>query len=618
MSVIRATWLNTNSGTSNGTTGGRVRVVATAELTSVVRASAPLLKSNRASHSQFPGHQFTGMELDRSSPLQVNVPMSEKTRLGGSVPKPKTLDLSIYLIKNRSLTDTEIIKTDKADDPIEIRVGEDRANLYVKKEVVRSPPDWTRFFTTHPEVPADIFGRPNSIGAVLVYRKSEATFILSFGTGHHLVNDGAVERDFGLRVTLNSVNPDELRSLDKATYTHNPLNSRTQSPKGVDIFDLDVDGESEMLYAITGVSKDASLGVRVTGRDALSIAVPIELNDLPRLLSHISSRYEAPLPAEFDWVDNVSRVRDPDDIQILDMLLDDMLRDPLSTAVWLGEPEIVDWEALVGYQFDFYPRTGSHPTLELTHLKAHLAAKNVPLCCDSLRKQYVHLVDANHKEIRAWTAYRCLYAEILDNGANYVLRNGNWMRVKPSFVDQVNNSLTGIEVRDVGLPEFQHDAEGIYNAFVAASDGNYYSMDANNIRLGGLYDKIEFCDLIKNGRTLIHVKVYRSSSTLSHLFSQGHVAAETFAKDEQFRTRLNAQLPPESRLADPLARPDTSQYSIIYAIATTKQLPHELPFFSKVTLKNAARTLRALHYDIALSRISISEDWIKTTKHRAH
>ncbi|WP_410551731.1 TIGR04141 family sporadically distributed protein, partial [Arthrobacter sp. SIMBA_036] len=82
-----------------------------------------------------------------------------------------------------------------------------------------------------------------------------------------------------------------------------------------------------------------------------------------------------------------------------------------------------------------------------------------------------------------------------------------------------------------------------------------------------------------------HVKVYKSSSTLSHLFSQGFVAAEAFIKDGWYRERLNPKLPDSIKLADAKARPDPQNYSVVYAIATKKKIPEELPFFSKVTLK---------------------------------
>ncbi|MBF4327632.1 sporadically distributed protein, TIGR04141 family, partial [Vibrio anguillarum] len=50
---------------------------------------------------------------------------------------------------------------------------------------------------------------------------------------------------------------------------------------------------------------------------------------------------------------------------------------------------------------------------------------------------------------------------------------------------------------------------------------------------------------------------------------------------------------------------DPSHYHVVYAIATTKNIPDELPFFSKVTLKNALKTLVALDYQISLAKIDV-------------
>lgn len=59
---------------------------------------------------------------------------------------------------------------DKADPPIDLEIGDGAARLYVKTEVVRQQPPWTRLFTALPEVPDGTFGRPSSVGAVLIYR----------------------------------------------------------------------------------------------------------------------------------------------------------------------------------------------------------------------------------------------------------------------------------------------------------------------------------------------------------------------------------------------------------------------------------------------------------------
>lgn len=520
--------------------------------------------------------------------------------------------LSIYLVKPRLDDIDRVLKLGNAEDPIPLDLGAGRATLYVKKEVYRDPPPWTRLFSVLPEVPPDTFGRPNSLGAVLLYQM-ERTFLLSFGHGFHLIQGEAVERDFGLRVTLNSVQPGRLRSLDKASYDHNPLNHRTQSSRELDIFDLAMDSETEMLYAVTGASQEPLFGEQVTGRDALTLMVPVNAHGLALILRKALEKYEAPLSPQFDWVDNIARVRDPVELEILDLLLQDALDLQSHTNIWLGEPEIVDWETQTGYSFDQRPNKALHPTLDLDQLRKYLIEKGHGMTVDVLKSQDVYINDAEYRASKSWSAYRCLYAELRSGDVEYVLRNAVWYRVSEAFVSRVDRVLATLPASAIAFLPYNHDREEDFNAEVAAADPTFHLMDKKFLRIGGPYDKIEFCDLIKDGSALIHVKYYRSSATLSHLFAQGQVATETFVRDEDFRARLNPKLPAGARLRDPTKRPDPGRYTVVYAIATTKNLPADLPFFSKVTLKNAVGTLRALNFDVQLARIDVNPDLLKTT-----
>lgn len=523
--------------------------------------------------------------------------------------------LSIYLAKSDYTSDDRLLKLASAQPALSVNLGDGEARLYIKREVHREPPTWSRLFTALPEVPDDAFGGPKSVGAVLVL-KLDRTFLLSFGHGFHLINDESVERDFGLRVTLNSVEPEKLRSLDKASYDHNPLNYRTQSSRELDIFDLDLNAETDMLYAITGTSKEPLLGATITGRDALTIVVETDAKGLPRILRKALERYAAKIPQEFEWVDNVSRVRDQDELLMLDLLLNDYLSLKNPDNVWLGEPEIVDWESQAGYSFDQRPNSPRHLVLELSDLKDHLQRQGREATVDVLRGQLIYVNDANFQTSRSWTAYRCLYAEITSDGSQYVLRNATWYRVRESFVSAVDAFLSNMEVSAIQFPIYSYPREEDYNSAVAAADASFHLMDKLNTRIGGPYDKVEFCDLIKDSEALVHVKYYRSSATLSHLFAQANVAAETFVRDEGFRTRLNSKLPRGMKLRDPKQRPDPSKFRVVYAIATTKSLPSELPFFSKVTLKNAASTLAALNFKVELAQIAVDPKLLKTTKYK--
>jgi uncharacterized protein (TIGR04141 family) len=524
--------------------------------------------------------------------------------------------LSIYLIKNAALPDEQVIKTERAKSPIKIAIEPGDATLYVK-ETHPKVPDWVKFLFPAQDLPAQYFLGNRAEGAVLVFRNQNAAFALCFGMGHHLVDLELVERDFGLRVTLNSVDPDKLRSLDKASYEANPLNTRSQSPRDADIFDLRMDTENDLVYALTGMSTEPLFGGQVTGRDALTIMPEARLNDLPQILAAALRCYNQKPPQRFAWVEDVNRVRDTEKAEILDLLLNDLLaQEPLGGHVWLGEPEIIDWEAQSGYSFDRRPKTPLYPTLQLDQLLEYMAHKGVSPSCESLRAQPVYVNDANYVSIKNWSAYRCLYAEIPNDGTIYILRNGAWYGVREDFIRRVDKALSEIEIDSTRMPVYAHDDEGEYNSDCVRSRGNYELFDRRNIFVGGPYDKIEFCDLVRDGLDLIHVKFYRSSATLSHLFYQGSVSAETFVKHRDFRVRLNEILPASIKLSDPASPPLANNYRVIYAVATIKSLPTELPFFAKVALKNAVLHLRALGFRVALSRIEVDPTFLKTKKQR--
>ena len=521
--------------------------------------------------------------------------------------------LSIYLMRDGYSIDSDVIKLENAKPPIEMDLPETKfSRLYIKKQPPKSAPPWSKLFTSENKVDISEFGMPSSVGAVFVVSLSGATFILSFGTGFHLLKSEAIERDFGLKVTLNSVDPDKLRSLDKASYDQNPLNSRTQSTVDVDIFNLHLDSEMEMLYAVTGTSLVEEFGSNVTGRDALTIAVEANLSDIPKILSEAINKYRSKLPAKFSWVENINRVRDYDEIELLDMELEQYLDNKVYDYFWLGEPEIVDWESQIGYSFDMYQKTLRHVTLSFDDYISYLNGISPTIAM--MKNNVVHVNNSEYQSVKSWPVYRCLYAEITFGADNYILRNGVWYKINCDFVSAVDDYLSDLDVHPFKFPVYSHDDEGDYNEHVSNTEDGFCLMDKKNIQIGGVYDKLEHCDLIRNGNEFVHVKFYRSSSTLSHLFSQGFVAAEAFIKDKDYREKLNPKLPDSIKLQDPQLRPNPNDYYVVYGIATKKNIPKELPFFSKVTLKNSLKTLRALNYNISLAKIDVDPIWLKTKK----
>ena len=87
-----------------------------------------------------------------------------------------------------------------------------RGALFIARPAQAAPP-WLQFVQTgvNGKIGA-LRNRTNS--AVLLIEKGSSVFALTFGHGRHLLDADKVVEDFGLRVALNGLRPDSLRSMD--------------------------------------------------------------------------------------------------------------------------------------------------------------------------------------------------------------------------------------------------------------------------------------------------------------------------------------------------------------------------------------------------------------------
>jgi uncharacterized protein (TIGR04141 family) len=225
-----------------------------------------------------------------------------------------------------------------------------------------------------------------------------------------------------------------------------------------------------------------------------------------------------------------------------------------------------------------------------------------------LKKNYVARLDSIGFQKERWPLYKCLYGEVDYNGRNYILNNGKWYALEQGFVAQVDTDIGQIGESNVTLPPYQDASEGHYNIRAASINPDFYSLDAQQIMFGGGHSSIEFCDLYCRTKKIIHVKRYSGSSTLSHLFSQGTVSAEIFLSDSGFRSNVNELLPDTHKFTDPLIRPNPQEFEVVYAIVSKSANPLNLPFFSKVNLRNAFNRLNLMGFDCKLNKIQNAND----------
>jgi uncharacterized protein (TIGR04141 family) len=115
--------------------------------------------------------------------------------------------------------------------------------------------------------------------------------------------------------------------------------------------------------------------------------------------------------------------------------------------------------------------------------------------------------------------------------------------------------------------------------------------------------RIESCDLFTRDHQFIHVKRYSGSNALSHLFNQGVVSGELFLSDRSFRLGFNELLPPSHQRPDPARAVIPSEFEIAYGIITPRGRALSLPFFSKLSLRNASRLLLQFGYRVTVTEI---------------
>jgi len=522
--------------------------------------------------------------------------------------KNKTFALTVLMLKSHIADVMDTIKEPKVP-CVNVDLGGHHIGKLFYKQIPTHPPAWVKLFKPTSEDKLNQLVNSGS-AAVLIVLSEKQYFALTFGCGRSLLKPDCFEENFGLRVVLNSVNPEKIRSVDTQSLDAVPLNQRSQASIASPIFDFGLNVEQDLLYAATGQPKDPAFGKRLTGKDALKISIPVVVEDIPKLLTRFSSLYKADAYKEsFAWIDNLKEIRQKSAIEKLDAALTEKIQQKNFERTWLSVPDIIDWTDISGFKYQNMKHDISYDDIDWDSYLAFLGTE-MPHTAETFRKHYVLAIsESSGQQINAWTVYRCIYCELSLDGADYALNNGKWFKVNIDFLNTINESVGKIPVSNLPLPDYSHNKEADYNQAVHQSFPEYFAlMDVKNISHGGGHSKIEFCDLYTKDKHLIHVKRYGGSSVLSHLFGQGVVSANLLLSDSNFREKLNEKLPESHKINNPLQKVKAEEFEIVYVIASkgTKVIP-DLPLFSKITLRNSFNQLRMYGMKVSLKYVQVKK-----------
>jgi uncharacterized protein (TIGR04141 family) len=487
-------------------------------------------------------------------------------------------------------------------------------------QIYSNAPGWRAFIAEGAGgLPEGIF--TGGAGAVIFIPVGTRTAAICFGHVHIALNDDAFERNFGLKVTLNSVPRNNLRTLDLATPDEVTFQKRVQASKDSDLQAFGVDTQRDLARVAGGTPSDSAFAKFVAGKDSLSITCEVDAATLTLKCSEIIAAFQQKTyKNDFAWVDNMRPVAEKDIIDKLDNILFDVIKEMrrgCTADLHMSPPEIVNYTEGSELHYNGF---GSHgKTFHSLSIKDYIDELNrcqfKGAISDIKEKHRIKARGEGHEEFsEKWRAYDCFVFETsLGAGrklAYYILFSGEWYRVDKDFKNRIEKFFRAIPtVSIIGKTKHLNERDLINDTDKNRSD--LLKLDQTKINPADVrYANVEPCDFLSNKKQFIHLKDGHSSGSISHLWSQGVVSAEAFVSDADFRKKLREKVKSlrngfESQLPTSKDRVVREDYQVVYGIMRKPYADGsiDLPFFSKVSLQAAAERIRQFGIPIAIELI---------------
>src|SRR6185437_5228052 len=318
--------------------------------------------------------------------------------------------LTIHLSKENQRFDSLITVAEGVTEKSVPVGGRTLGRLFIKPTEAK-PPTWADFFD--PYVKPSEFGEVSSASAVLLVPVYKRWAALTFGQGRHLLATEHFEDRFGLRVALNCIDNEKVKTIDKQSFDAIASHTLEQASREANAREFGFDIERDILRAVTGTPRHDAFGRRLSGMEALNAVVQVELNSLLGLLETYHKKFfDTSYRTNFSWVDQIREIKDPTLESDLDEAVTKLIRKREShDRCWLAVPDILDWSQVSGFR---YSQANRRPEVYDIDLNSFLETVTSPqdLSHTLLKNRSVFCMDLNDQVIRRWSVFNCLYCEL--------------------------------------------------------------------------------------------------------------------------------------------------------------------------------------------------------------
>lgn len=506
-------------------------------------------------------------------------------------------------------------KVNKQNNYEELKVTNDKLNFDTKVFIQRNKtkePKWLNFLEKDVQIlnKDDLKNTVNSfiILVKIVDKDKDYFFGITAGMGFTGINKDKLESDFGLRVTLNCINPSELKSLDVRNIDTKTKQKRIHINKGSRISEFDLDFQQDIVNLVSGKSKFENIGKTLKGTASLSLESDITFATLGDKCRELLKLYNSDdYKEEFDFIDNMKVIKNKELKETLFKCLWESIGDR-DNNVLLTYPDMIEYELCNSFKIIYNSKEKEVEDLDITKLYEFMDEFNIRNYNSYSKIKILGLDEfgnplTTHVNIKEFIVYEIKFEEKL-----YIFTLNNWYYIEENYYKNIQEEVNKISIIEGNFlePIKEGESEGDYNS---RHDNDYFIlMDKDNFQIPNSRSKIEICDLFSKENHFVCVKRETSSATLSHLFSQGSISIEMMRNVPEYREKLVKAI--YKKFNDFEYSIDNFPYdksTVVYAISTEKDgdIRKIIPFFSKINLLQHTKRINELGMDVQLFKIPI-------------
>lgn len=453
---------------------------------------------------------------------------------------PDKIPVSIFLLKPKGVPEVEKLFVNS------VPLTNGLNGLFVTFPSSGKEPAWFTAVREHIATGSITPVQGQSPAGMMLLKRGASNFALTFGHAWQYLELSWLEPDFGRRVALETISPDNMIEVDSEQVFAKFHNARERAPRATSIKEFGIESERDLVGVVEGEPSDPTLGKVIRGGTSLRVKTSLAgLNFVLSTCQVLFSRNT--YHKNYPYIDNLMPVGDATLIDTLDKLLDnDLVSGKAKKQAVLVAPSFRRGDMDSADAFAFGRKTSGQatsPYLQYGSWEIYLSGRNETPSLEAAKQTKIHMFDEGGDIFETRNVYDCLGYETSLSGLSYVLSSGHWYSADASFTKSVEGALSKIPSPPYSLPAWdQIIDEDEYNRL--CSNSGILLFDRKIVSFGGGHSKFEFCDFMDpKRRILFFAKITGRSCDSSHLVEQVNRTVELlFSSDNGFRKKLKSAM----------------------------------------------------------------------------